>query len=312
MSGVFAVRSRMEVSWGDSDVLESGSDVLLGYAIERFSYDADGNLVLEHTPCGDGAFDLCGLGSAPLLAPEAYAPYIPSSTWDLPSVPKVKMRVHPGKWISGAAFETDAAAHMHGISLSDPNGAWPQSWHDVAGSTGFDGSAVNGARWLDQDDDGFVGLTNYLVPPGGADSSATPSPPRAYGASSPVCPRGGGPHTPYAYLPAATDSNTSLVRVKRFYSAFRAVSAYKGTLDSCDQISGDVVGKDAATVKLEMRIGGCIRQHADGETTCPDSSIDFLDTAVTTQTQTRATFTLKRLPSADAASCSAVRGLSYE
>jgi hypothetical protein len=114
-------------------------------------------------------------------------------------------------------------------------------------------------------------------------------------------------------VPAPADGSTGgVVRVKRYYSAFRSVSAYKGKLDSCDQISGEIVGKGGAPVHLDMRIGGCIRQHQDGETACADSAIDFLDKAVASEAQLHATFKLVRLPSDAAASCSTVRGLAYE
>jgi hypothetical protein len=315
LTGTFAVRTRIELSWsGMQELVESGSDAVYGYAIEHLSYDAAGNLVIEHSPCGDGAFDLCGIGSPPTIAPESYAPYIPANVWDLPSMPKPKARVHNTLFVPGGEFETDVIAHLQGIGLNDPLGPWPSSLRDIAGTPEFDGSAVNGARWLDHDDDGFVGLTTFLVPPGGIQGGMdSPLPPRSYGASSPVCPRDGGPHTPYAYLPAPADGSTTMpVRVKRFYSAFRAIASYKGTLVSCDEMSGKILGQDSEQLTLDMRVGGCIRAHEQAETACSDSAIEFLDTAAQLQRTATATFQLKRWPSDAAVSCSAARALAYE
>jgi hypothetical protein len=315
MRGTFAVRSQIELAWDDlSDLLEPGSDAIYGYAIDHFSYDADGNLVIEQVPCGDSTLDLCGLGSAPTIAPEAYAPYIPTSVWDLPSIPYVKARLETGaaQLVPGAPFTSAMIAHLHGISLLDPLGPWPASRRDITGSPGFDGSGTNGARWLDQDNDGFVGLTNYLVPPGGTTADLPPAP-RAYGATSPVCPRGGGPHTPYAYLPATAESAQNVwVRVKRFYSAFRMIAAYQGTLSSCDAINGNIVGPEGAAIKMDVRIGGCIRAHGDSDTACNDAAINFLDSAAKMDTAAEARFMLKRWPSDTAVSCSAARALTYD
>lgn len=316
MSGTFAVRSVVDLTWGRmGDLIEPGADSAYDYAIEHVRYDDEGNLELEHVPCGTGPLDLCGVGSPPTLASESYAPYIPATVWDLPGMRTVKVHVHPvEQLIPGASFVTDSVAHLQGIGLKDPLGDWPESRHDIAGTPGFDGGAVNGALWLDQDNDGFVGLTNYVVPPGGLnDSSKLPPAPRAYGAYSPVCPRsGGGQHTPYAYLPAPAQGSTyEPVRVKRFYSALRMVTAYKGTITSCDEISGELLGLNGEQPKLEMRVGGCIRALDDKETACNEAAVDFLDSTAQLQIAARARFRMQRWPSDAAVSCAAARALAY-
>lgn len=316
LSGTFAVRTRVELTWDRmSDLIEPGSDVVYGYAIERYAYDAMGNLLQEHTPCGDGALDLCGVGAAPNLAAEAYARYIPLRVWDLPSMPRVNTTVPMTNAIPGVAFETDPAAHLHGIALADPFGPWPESNRDIAGSPSFDGTTLNGAMWLDHDDDGFIGLTSYVVPPGGSSATGTssPNPPRTYGASSPVCPRDGGPHTPYAYFPAPAEGPSAPpVRIKRYFTASRVISAYKGTLLSCDRMAGEIVGPDESPLQLEVRVGGCIREHQSGDTACPESAVRYLDEASTTHPADRASFELRRWPSDLAVSCEAARTMSYD
>ncbi|HET8936769.1 MAG TPA: calcium-binding EGF-like domain-containing protein [Polyangiales bacterium] len=316
MAGTFAVRSDVDLTWGrKGDLIEPGTDSAYDYAIEHVRYDAAGNLELEHVPCGTGPLDLCGIGSAPTLAAEAYASYIPATIWDLHGMHTDTAHVHPIEQpIPGAAFETDSVAHLQGIGLKDPLGEWPASRHHIAGTNSFDGSATNTAVWLDQDNDGFVGLTNYVVPPGGLDDSAQlPAAPRAYGAYSPVCPRTGGPHTPYGYLPAPAQGSTAVpVRVKRFYSAVRMITAYRGTISSCDEISGELLGNNGEPPKLEMRIGGCIRKLDEQETACNDTAIDFLDSTAQLQIAASARFRMQRWPADTPVSCAAARAMTYD
>lgn len=316
MSGTFVVRARLDLSWNEmGGLIEPGSDSVYGYAIERYSYDGEGELQVQYTPCGNGAFDLCGVGVAPTLAAEAYAQFIPTDVWDLPSMPKFNVHVSAPQRLPGTAFVTDTIAVVQGIALADPLGAWPERMQDIAGTPSFDGSAVNGARWLDQDDDAFVGLTSYVVPPGGVPATGSQlMPPRPYGASSAVCPRSGGPHTQYAYWPAPAQGETGSsvpLRIKRFYSATRVVGAYQGTITSCDEVEGEIHGPDGEPLQIEMRVGGCMRASEDGETACPPSAVEFLDSAQP-QVAVRASFKLKRWPNDAPVSCAAARSFPFE
>jgi hypothetical protein len=262
-------------------------------------------------------FDLCGVGVAPTLAAEAYAQYVPLSVWDKASMPSVSARAQAPEGLPGTAFTSDVIAHLHGISLTDPRGQWPASTRDVAGTPVFDGTAVNGARWLDHDDDGFVGLTSYVVPPGGIPASSTAAsttaPPRPYGATSAVCPRGGGTHTPYNYwpVPAGSQSSAQPLRVKRYFAASRVQLAFRGALASCDKIEGTLVGPDDKTITQDTRVGGCIRAHTDGETACPTSAVEWLD-GVQPQTVVKANFKLLRWPADTPESCAAARSVSFD
>jgi len=214
--------------------------------------------------------------------------------------------------LPGGGFETDLAAYLQGITLTDPLGLWPRSARDVAGSPEYDGTSVNGAMWLDHDDDGFIGVTNFVVPPGGT-TGVLPSPPRSYGASSSVCPRSGGPHTPYAYVPApAENPSAPPVRVKRYYTASRVIAALSGSVVSCDQIVGKLIGPEQKPIQLEMRVGGCVRELDSDETACPPSALRFLDDSAKPQAVDSAAFELRRWPSDLPVSCAGARTLSYD
>jgi hypothetical protein len=315
LSGTFAAVASMELAWDRmSNAIEPGSDTVYSYGIERHSYDDQGNLKIELTSCGDSQLDFCGVGVPPMVAAEAYSQFTPVQAWELPSMPKVLTTTSQLKALPGGIFETPSVANLRGVALNDPLGAWPRSYRDIAGAPGYDGSAVNGAVWLDQDADGFAGMTSYVVPPGGwqAESKA-PSPPRTYGATSPICPRTGGPHTQYAYWPAPAEGLTSVpIRMKRFYTASRVISSFKGAVMSCDEIAGDVLGRNGDTVELEARVGGCVRALNDGETACSDAAVDFIDAAAQSETVVNTHFKLKRWPSDLPVSCSAARSFDFD
>ncbi|MET0384912.1 MAG: hypothetical protein ABW321_03085 [Polyangiales bacterium] len=315
LSGTFAARSRLDLAWERmTNAIEPGADFTYSYAIERHTYDDRGNLTLELTACGETTVDFCGVGIAPMLAAEAYTQYVPIHVWEMQSQPRVSTIVRVPMALPGASFETALSRNLRGLSLTDPDGPWPPSFRDVAGTPAFDGTAVNGARWLDQDDDGFVGVTSFVVPPGGQKpDGVAPDPPRNYGAMSPVCPRTGGTHTPYAYWPVPPEGlSTVPLRVKRFYTAARVTSAYKGALTSCDEIEGEIVGPNGGPPLLEARVGGCIRENGEGETACPNPAIEFIDSAAQSETVQGSSFLLKRWPSDLPVTCSNARSFSYD
>jgi hypothetical protein len=249
-----------------------------------------------------------------VLAAEAYSQFMPVHIWDLPSMPHIKTHLSLPSALPGGPFETDLITMLRGLALTDPTGPWPTTYRNIAGSPDFYGSTVNGATWLDQDADDVIGITTYVVPPGGISADGSPpDPPRNYGPLSPTCPRSGGPHTPYAYWPAPTfGTNMPPIRVKRMYTASRVISAYKGKINSCDQYSGNIVGPDNGKIQLEARVGGCVRTSGTGETACSSPAIDFIDQAAQNQTVVSATFLIKRMPSDVPATCASVRSFNFD
>jgi hypothetical protein len=314
MTGTFATRTQLDAKWATLDQIEGGTDTTYSYAIERHSYDAQGNLMLELTLCGETSLDICGLGIAPILAAEAYAQFLPVHIWGTPSMPVIRTKLTLPKPVPGSAFVTDNVAALTGISLANPLGAWPPSRRDISGTVAFDGSAVNGATWLDQDNDAKIGLTSYAVPPGGIKADGVPPDPvKDFGPLSPSCPRQGGTHTPYAYWPAPVGFSLALpARIQRFYAATRVISAFNGTINSCDDISGSITGPDNGKPQLDGRTGGCLRATSSGEADCSATAIDFVDTAPPNNGQeiVNASFRTKRV--ATPVTCAMVRELSYD
>ena len=305
LTGNFAVRLKQNLAWSNIDFIEDGSATTYTWIIQRNRYDDKGELQMEVQDCGATTFDFCGTASV-LLPAESYSQYFPMEIWGTPSMPRFNVNISLPNAAPGSPFTVPTFAMFSGISLTDPMGAWPGSRKDVSGGPGFDGSAVNGAIWLDQDDDTAVGVTTIVVPPGGVKRDGMPpEPPQDFGTNSEQC------RTPYAYLPALPQGiSLTPVRVKRYYVGTRTLLGYNGKIASCDRINGDVVGPDSGNhMKIDMRVGGCIRVNGSAESGCADSQIDFLDEQPA-QAIGDTTFEMRRLPAG--ATCKDVTSFNYD
>lgn len=311
LSGAFALRTSLAFSWAGIPRLEDGSDETASWAIARNTYDASGQLTMELQGCGDTASELCGTGLPPLVAAEAYVQYLPVEIWAQPSMPVTRVQMPLVEPLPGARFDSPDIAVVLGVSLTDPLGAWPASRADIQGGPDYDGSAVNGARWIDADDDGSIGVTNYTVPPGGLPiDGVAPDPVAAFAASSRVCPRGSqAERLPYNHPPAP--EGLTVRRIKRVYTASRVITALRGALDSCEVIRGSVVGPNDGQAQVDARIGGCVRVDGDAERACSTGPIDFLDDdEAQRQRVASGRFIMRRV--ADDITCAEVRTLAFD
>jgi EGF-like domain len=312
MAGTFALREQLELTWQKTSTFESGTDTTTYWSIVRHKYDAQGNLALEKIMCGVKSIDLCGLGVSVLVAPEAYAQYQPSTVWSTTDRPGASVSFSLPNALPKAPFVTPSFAALSGISLTDPAGDWPGTRKDVQGSDNFDNSAVNGARWVDADNDGVAGVTTYPVGPDGAVADGSPNAPTTtFAKTSAACPRGNASaaRLPYNYPPGV--EGVSIQRIKRISSANRIISSLNGTLASCDQISGTIGGPSAGGVRFDTRIAGCVRINGSGETGCSDTLIDFADTnTMVQQSEGASSFVARRV--ADTVTCEEVRNYPYD
>jgi hypothetical protein len=267
--------------------------------------------VIEIAECGGSNFDLCSVPFPPFLGAEAYGQYTPDAVWGTPSQPRTNVTVSLPDAQPGAAFKTNVFALLNGIQLDDPMGAWPSDRRQVAGAPDS-GSAVNGAIWLDPDNDGALGLTTFGIGPEGERIDGVPPDPSVdYGRTSTECPRlSSGARSAYAYPPAIPSGSLSVQRVKRVFAAQRVTLAYDGKIDDCNTTSGVVTGPDNGQFRLEARVAGCVRVEGGGETACAGGTIDFLDQQAQTQDVSDAKFKMKRIR--DGATCADVRTTSYE
>jgi hypothetical protein len=312
LSGTFGVKSTQTISWRDVDqFVEDGVVQTATFAMHRHSYDAEGNLQVEIVECGGSVFDLCSVPFPPFLGAEAYGQYSPETIWGGETMPRTTINVSLPDSQPGAAFKTAEFAMLNGIQLDDPMGEWPSDRRQIAGASESEGTPVNGATWLDSDNDGSLALTTYGVgPEGEPQDGVPPEPPIEYGTRSRECPRSSdGERYPYAYPPAIPNGSLSVQRIKRFFTAQRARLAYDGKIDSCDVITGAVTGPDNGQLKLDTRVAGCVRVNGSGESACAAGAVDFLDQQPQTQNLSDTKFTIKRL--ADGVTCADVRAASY-
>lgn len=314
MNGSFAFHGRTAVSLRGSAPIESLNDTIDVWGIVRLTYDAAGRLELSLTSCGQTTPDICAGAQPPVLpTAEAYAQYVPVEAWDKSPTPVVVQMSFPDA-VPGAVFAPPSFVQLFGIALADPLGRWPATRTDVEGSADFDGSAVNGARWVDMDADGELGLTLEIVGPGGATATATSGPPRSYGTTSAACPRTNkqAARSPYAYVPMP--QGLGVKRIKRMHTAQRSTFELHGQLESCDRISGELTGANGGKATTDALFGGCVAVNGSGESACSPALLDTAESGGAGTTvgldSGAGDFVLVRVV-ADA-TCAEVRALAFE
>jgi hypothetical protein len=278
LGGTFALRQRFAVTLTSTGT-EELNDATVYWSIVHAEAGADGKVSLSLTACGQSTPDICGTGAPPLIpGAEAYAQYVPASVWDKADVRSSTVELALAGALPDSDFVTPPIAQLAGIALADPLGAWPSARKDVEGGDDFDGSAVNGAKWVDLDGDKALGLTNFAVPPGGVSASQLmPGATETFDATSKACPRSdaSAPRSPYAYLP--TVEGVQLRRMKRYQTSQRIVSELHGKLETCDRASGSITGQKGSAVKLESIFGGCVLVDGSSETPCSSTLLNNLE-----------------------------------
>jgi len=275
-----------------------------------------GTLTVETIACGGTTADVCGSG-IPFFSipPEAYGQFTPVHIYDLPGMPTEIVTMDLPQALPTLPFDTPLSAALLGLRLTEPilysdnpdvggDFGWPDTRQNVSGGTG---PQTNGAVWVDDDANSDPGVTNYAVPPqpGGIDYLLPEIvPPEPYDDTSSFC------GLDYAWWPGL-DSFLQDRRVKRFHLAARMISSLHGTIQSCGEITGDVIGPatdgsgpdPAESFRTDIRFAGCIR-CASGEayncanTGCSDAVIDFYDEQPQDTQQVRwSAFVIRRAPS---------------
>lgn len=278
LSGTFVTKQSYLASWSGETGVEDGSETTYSWSIERHEYDAQGNLDVESISCGDTQPELCGTGNV-VVGREAYAQYIPANVYGKASMPVARYQFQIEEALPNQPFNSPMTALLTGISLADPMGAWPTQRQNIAGSPDAGSNIVNGARWIDSDDDKAIGITTYAVGPGGISASGDgPRPIVSYGANSMVCPRGNPSAARLAYNWVPATEGLNVRRVKQIYSASRVITAIRGTIESCDSITGKVVGPNANdNVRIDGVVGGCARVEGNGEAACSSALVNFFE-----------------------------------
>lgn len=275
LNGSYGLHATIPVTLAGKAPIEALSSHMQVWSLLRQQYDSTGNLTLSMSICGTTSPDVCASAQPPVLSSaEAYGQYIPVEAWDRAMDTTASAQLTLLSPLPGAAIDTPTLAQLLGISLQDPLGAWPASYKDVQGTTAFDGSAVNGATWLDAEEDGKSGVTVRVVGSGGAVSNGASGPMRTYGNTSTDCPRSNAQaaRSLYAYLPLP--QGLGVKRIKALYTAQRIAFELHGMLDSCDQASGTLTGTRGGALTFDALIGGCAMVSGSGEADCSQAVID--------------------------------------
>jgi hypothetical protein len=340
LKGTFALKISMKMTWSGLafGAIEDGTNVpFYSWALQKQTYDSNGNLHITSTPCGGTTPDLCGTASFG-VPPEAYGQYFPNHIWGTANMPKQIIDVALPDARATKPFVTANSAVLFGIRLTDaagnptPLGPWPANRSEVGCQTGASttepciaangsslatkfcwdrsGTANDGCAYRTDDDaDGVTGITSLVVPPGGVNTDS----PLNFGANSVDCRRStAGAREPYAYYRAL--DNGPYVGATKFYTASRTISRFDGTITSCNRIEGAVKGPRASNTQIQadFRFYGCADNSADD--VCSSYVLDDNAFGVDKQSQTStsipsATFVMKRV--ADDTTCDQVRGLTY-
>jgi len=318
LNGIFAIRIETTVSWEAVQaegytVLEGGTDTTYSWAILNQNYLPDATLQVESVQCGGTVAELCGI-SNPVYPAQAYTQFTPNQIYPIPPIlPTSVSEMSLTSAFADQPFLTPMTASLLGISLTDPFGEWPPSRQNVAGGSE---PQVNGAIWVDHDNDTVPAVTSYVVPPGGTGSLSV-DPPIVYGAISSDCPRSNpsADRLPYWWFPSV-----DYQYVKRFHIASRMISQLSGTVRSCDLIDGDVIGPNTGNNQgkflAQVRVHSCVQcQYWQEDWDCEDMScsttgVDGYDSQPQDiQTIDSSTFIIKRIGGSD--DCAAVREMTF-
>lgn len=209
-----------EISAGDVVLVAAMQTQTSVWELSRFEYDGT-EIKISVKNCGESE-------DPEIYSPlydEVYSLGTPAATFDHvdmapgPTVPMPRTAALPGM-----PYVTPREAVMQGIKLNDPlNAPWPMASTDVPSDA-----------WVDSEHDGEPGLS-------------------VWPASTEQQTRRGTDET-YSYMPVGLKVGTSLVgaRVGCVSSGIRAIRSFKGTIDTCGQLSGQL-----NIEKFEARVQGC-------------------------------------------------------
>jgi hypothetical protein len=278
LGGTWAIEIQSQVHWSGVDNIQDGVRITKSWALRTHTFGVDGRLQVHTVSCGGTTPDLCGDGASVPAA--AYAQFTTNQLYEGGNAPSddqgpFALTAVPRR---SAAFEQPQSAVVLGMHLSSPTGTWP-SRNELVGTQMSPGT--NGSYWTNPDG-GPLGVTVYVVPPGGISiDGSVPDPPFAYPATSSTC---GG--LSYEWMPGLEGGLfPTVTEVKRFEVASRVISGLKGNFsaNSCGRVSGDVFGPNPdspmdADTNGEMRVDGrfhsCTRVNSagTGETGCGTSN----------------------------------------
>lgn len=224
LTGTFAVETVTTLTWSeqtiDSNTYEASSASGVptrAWALWDLTYSDTGELHVVERACGGTTIDGCNLTHR-----RATGASLPEAIWDRATMPSNVFAIQLPNALPGDPFQTGVHAALLGAEMSDPLG----SWHDA------------NVSWPDHDGDGEPGVTLLS---------------RSSGTSA--CPRlSSSPAGTYAYARPIVNFTHE---VSHIYVAARIISAYSGTLMSCNFIIGSMIGSGGGPYQMDGSVLGC-------------------------------------------------------
>ena len=153
-SGTQAVHIMMQVTWPGSIGTKPGSGTVNVWNRSKFSIDAANAITVTNAACGSVIPDI---EETPIAGGNKVQAEFPAALWNSPSMPTFGGTGTQTGFDVGATVTIKAAPVLLGLTMTDPNGAWP---------------ALGSVTGVDSDGDGKIGITSvpkatagYAQPP---------------------------------------------------------------------------------------------------------------------------------------------------
>jgi hypothetical protein len=274
LSGTYGMVSTSMVTWPtvtgplNIAVIEaspSGGVPTYQWALRHHAIDANGSMTVQQIACGGTAPDFCNVFNS-----VTNTQYQSNQMWGKSKVVAGAKPVVANLLgvVPGGTYTEPQSVQLLGIALDDPTGAWPACRACVGlnvGQTctcgGSTTTVTNRATWVDADDDGASGITNYHIPRGGLTiDGQNPDPPYAY--TQPTqCPRLSGTPGSFNYQEWPGAVGLSQFRTNKWFVGQRTTSGVTSTSIALANnqcvINGNVTGPANGRSKVDLRIQGC-------------------------------------------------------
>jgi hypothetical protein len=146
-----AVHVVVDVTWPDTLGADGGSGKMHAWSLARMS--ADGTSISGMTqPCGS---DLPELTLKELVGGGKFDIEVPDAVWDAPSAPRAASVGTLTGWEVGSSLSTEASSLLVGLTMSDPDGPWPDS-HTEIKTLDADGDDKPGFTGIPKSESGYV------------------------------------------------------------------------------------------------------------------------------------------------------------
>jgi hypothetical protein len=209
IEGRFALRADLAVSWlgsslaGAIPIIDPGTGGISFVVLAEISGSGSERKAIvrncdAQTP--DFVSTTAGIGTA---TPQSYGVTFETAMWDAADMPRWPTTVSLACETTGCAIKFARVAALLGLTLADPNQAWPEKANDPA------------FLWKDHDEDGELGLTVPTLGPTAQTDKGLPY-----------------SHPPVGLL--FSDVATKLAL------GMRVMAAFEGVLKDCDHLSGAV------------------------------------------------------------------------